>query len=210
MSLHTDHEHIDVDCSAESYTRDVQTQARLECGRQAGNLLLRMTGEDPIREGLRDTPIRMAKAFDFLTSGYRLSVNEAVGHGIFPAEGTGLVSVNHVEFFSMCEHHMLPFLGHASVAYFPNKKILGLSKIPRLINLFARRVQVQERLTQQICDAIIETIAPRAVMVKVEAAHMCMMMRGVEKVSSKTTTETYSGLENLLPHEREQILKTTV
>lgn len=210
MSLDADHEHTAIDCSSEPYTRDLQAQARLNCGRQAGELLLRMSGEDPLREGLRDTPMRMAKAFDFLTSGYRLSVNEAIGSGIFPAEGSGLVSVNHVEFFSMCEHHMLPFWGHASVAYFPRKKILGLSKIPRLINLYARRVQVQERLTKQICDALVESISPRAVVVKVEAAHMCMMMRGVEKVSSKTATETYFGLDHLAQYEREQILRTSV
>lgn len=210
MSLDIDHDYTDIGCGIDVYQKDDAQQTRLLLGRQAGEMLLKMTSEHLMRDGLLDTPTRFATAFDFLTSGYRLSLSEAVGGGVFPTEGSGLVSVNHIEFFSMCEHHMLPFWGHASVAYFPNKKILGLSKIPRLVNLFARRVQVQERLTQQICDSMVESIAPRAVLVKVQAAHMCMMMRGVEKVASHTTTETYFGLENLLPHEQEQILKTTV
>lgn len=210
MTLDADHEHTEADCSLDLYPKENAGKSRLLWGRQAGELLLKMTEEAPTRNGLLETPMRFAKAFDFLTSGYRQSLPETIGNGIFPAEGSGLVSVNHVEFFSMCEHHMLPFWGHASVAYFPDKKILGLSKIPRLINLFARRIQVQERLTQQICDSLVETIAPRAVFVKVQAAHMCMMMRGVEKVASHTTTETYFGLEQLLPHERQQILKTSI
>lgn len=210
MTLNTDHEHTDAGCDGDHYVKDDTRKLRLLWGHQAGELLLKMTGEDRARDGILDTPMRFAKAFDFLTSGYHLSLQEAVGHGIFPTEGSGLVSVNRVEFFSMCEHHMLPFWGHASVAYFPDQKILGLSKIPRLINLFARRVQVQERLTQQICDSLVEVIAPRAVVVKIQAAHMCMMMRGVEKVASHTTTETYFGLEHLLHHEKEQILKISV
>lgn len=174
---------------------------------EAGRRILDLTGEDLQRDGLRDTPLRFAKAYQSLLDGYNLSPKEAVGKGIFPSEGQGLVVVEDVEFYSMCEHHLLPFWGKATVAYFPGEKILGLSKIPRLIDVFARRVQVQERITQQLLDAMQSLIAPRAVMVKVKAQHLCMMMRGVEKQQSMTTTQSIYGFDNLHDYEKQQLLQ---
>ena len=163
----------------------------------AAHLILQSAGEDLEREGLIKTPDRFKRAIKQLTEGYRLTPKQAVGEGIFEAEGCGLVSVREVEFFSLCEHHMLPFWGKASVAYYPAKMILGLSKIPRLLDLFAKRFQVQERLTRQVAESIVELIAPRAVAVRVEACHLCMMMRGVEKQLSNTRTEYQIGAESL-------------
>ncbi|WP_141733629.1 GTP cyclohydrolase I FolE [Oligoflexus tunisiensis] len=174
---------------------------------EAGRRILEMTGEDGDREGLRDTPYRFAKAYQALLDGYNLTPDEAVGKGIFASEGQGLVAVEDVEFYSMCEHHLLPFWGKATVAYFPGEKILGLSKIPRLVDVFARRVQVQERITQQVLDAVQDLIAPRAVMVKVQAQHLCMMMRGVEKQQSQTTTQSIYGYEKLQDYEKQQLLR---
>jgi GTP cyclohydrolase I len=132
----------------------------------AASLILRASGEDVEREGLERTPERFRKAMIHLLSGYEKTPQDVVGEGVFKAEGTGLVSVRDVEFYSLCEHHMLPFWGKASVAYYPRKKILGLSKIPRLVDLFARRFQVQERLTEQLSNAMVELLSPRAVAVR--------------------------------------------
>ncbi|MFY7928032.1 MAG: GTP cyclohydrolase I FolE, partial [Oligoflexus sp.] len=143
----------------------------------AARKILELTGEDLGREGLKDTPQRFAKAYQSLLGGYSLTPAEAVGKGVFASEGNGLVSVEDVEFYSMCEHHLLPFWGKATVAYFPDKKILGLSKIPRIVDIYARRVQVQERITQQVMEAVRDLIAPRAILVRIEAQHLCMMMR---------------------------------
>jgi len=185
-------------------TRILQTQQK---ALDAGRKILELTGEDLTREGLRDTPQRFAKAYKDIFSGYHLSPEEAVGKGIFASEGQGLVSVEDVEFFSMCEHHLLPFWGKATVAYFPGDKILGLSKIPRLVDLFARRVQVQERITQQLQDAIVRLINPRAVMVHIQAQHLCMMMRGVEKQQSATTTQSVHGFDQLQDFEKQQLMR---
>jgi GTP cyclohydrolase I len=174
---------------------------------EAGRRILDLTGENTERDGLRDTPQRFAKAYQALLDGYNLSPEEAVGKGVFPSEGQGLVAVEDVEFYSMCEHHLLPFWGKATVAYFPGYKILGLSKIPRLVDVFARRVQVQERITQQVLDAVQTLISPRAVMVKVQAQHLCMMMRGVEKQQSQTTTQSIYGFDNLQDYEKQQLLR---
>ena len=173
--------------------------------RMAGDLMLRAAGENLAREGIARTPERFAKALDHLTSGYRITAREAVGEGIFAAEGRGLVSVREIEFYSLCEHHMLPFWGKASVAYYPRERILGLSKIPRVLDVFARRYQVQERITEQVADSISELIAPRAVAVRVEAQHLCMMMRGVEKQCSCTRTEAHRGLESLSDLEQRRL-----
>ncbi len=171
----------------------------------AGRLLLEAAGEDLSREGLQRTPERFSKAMAELVSGYGKSVKEVVGEGVFAAEGNGLVAIRDVEFYSLCEHHLLPFWGKASVAYFPGTKILGLSKIPRIVDLFARRFQVQERLTEQVADAVRELIEPRAVVVRIQASHLCMMMRGVEKQSSHTLTETGRGMENLSDIEKNRL-----
>ncbi len=149
--------------------------------------------EDPAREGLQDTPKRYAKSMQFLTSGYRTSVKEIVGKALFTAESSEMVIVRDIELYSLCEHHMLPFFGKAHVAYIPNKKIIGLSKIPRIVDVFARRLQVQERLTAQVADALVEVLIPLGVAVVIEAAHFCMMMRGVEKQNSQTITSAMRG-----------------
>jgi len=171
----------------------------------AAELILTAVGEDLEREGLERTPARFAKALREICSGYAMTLKDAVGEGAFAAEGKGLVAVKDVEFFSLCEHHMLPFFGKVTVAYYPGEKILGLSKIPRIVDLFARRFQVQERLTRQIGEAIGEAIAPRAVVVTVTGSHMCMMMRGVEKQASTTTTEYSLGVETLTETEKARL-----
>jgi GTP cyclohydrolase I len=156
-------------------------------------LLLRI-GEDPTRDGLLDTPERVEKSMAFLTRGYTMDVTEVLHNALFEVEYDEMVIVKDVEFFSMCEHHMLPFFGKAHVAYVPNGKVIGLSKIPRVVDVFARRLQVQERLTTEIADAITEAIDPQGVAVIIEAQHLCMMMRGVEKQHSATVTSAMRGV----------------
>src|SRR5262249_13166911 len=150
---------------------------------------LELLGEDPDREGLKRTPQRVASSLAWLTRGYEMNAEQVVGQGIFNAEGpTNMVMVRDIELYSLFEHHMLPFFGKAHIAYIPNGKIVGLSKLPRLVEVFARRLQVQERLTEQIAGAIDDTLSPQGVGVVIEAYHLCMMMRGVEKQNSKTIT----------------------
>jgi GTP cyclohydrolase IA len=156
-------------------------------------LLVRI-GEDPTRDGLVDTPERMEKSMAFLTRGYAMDVKTVLHNALFEVEYDEMVIVKDVEFFSMCEHHLLPFFGKAHVAYVPNGKVIGLSKIPRVVDVFARRLQVQERLTMEIADAIDEAIAPQGVAVILEAQHLCMMMRGVEKQHSDTVTSAMRGV----------------
>jgi GTP cyclohydrolase I len=156
-------------------------------------LLLRI-GEDPTRDGLLDTPERVEKSMAFLTRGYTMDIQTVLHDALFEVEYDEMVIVKDVEFFSMCEHHMLPFFGKAHVAYVPNGRVIGLSKIPRLVDVFARRLQVQERLTMEIADAITEAIAPQGVAVILEAQHLCMMMRGVEKQHSATVTSSMRGV----------------
>jgi len=155
---------------------------------------IEIIGENPAREGLLDSPKRVAKSLRWLTQGYRTCVEDVVGSGVFKDDGhRNMVMVRDIELYSLCEHHMLPFFGKAHVAYIPNGKILGLSKIPRIVDVFARRLQVQERLTDQIASAIDEVLKPMGVGVVVEAFHLCMMMRGVEKQNSKTITSALRG-----------------
>jgi GTP cyclohydrolase I len=156
-------------------------------------LLLRI-GEDPARDGLIDTPERMEKSMAFLTRGYAMDVNTVLHEALFDVDYDEMVIVKDVEFYSMCEHHLLPFFGKAHIAYVPNGKVIGLSKIPRLVDVFARRLQVQERLTTQIADAISEAIDPQGVAVILDAQHLCMMMRGVEKQHSATVTSAMRGV----------------
>lgn len=156
--------------------------------------MLAHLGEDPGRPGLADTPQRFARAMRFLTGGYEIDPAEVVGGGVFPAEGDGLVVVRDVEFHSLCEHHVLPFFGRVHVAYLPDERIIGLSKIPRLVDLYARRLQVQERITEQVADALMALLQPRGVLVIAEAHHLCMAMRGVEKQHSDTATRALRGL----------------
>jgi len=155
--------------------------------------VLKMLGENPTREGLARTPERYEKALRFLTSGYTTSLEEIVNNAVFTVKCDEMVIVKDIEFFSMCEHHLLPFFGKVHVAYLPKDKVLGLSKIPRIVNMFARRLQLQERMTQQIAEAVESVISPRGVAVLVEARHFCMMMRGVEKQHSGTVTSNMLG-----------------
>lgn len=150
-------------------------------------------GEDPQREGLARTPERYERAMKFLTSGYQTNLQDIVNRAVFTVNCDEMVIVKDIEFFSMCEHHLLPFFGKVHVAYLPKDKVIGLSKIPRIVNMFARRLQLQERLTQQVAEAVSEVISPRGVGVLVEASHFCMMMRGVEKQHSSTVTSTMLG-----------------
>jgi len=155
--------------------------------------LLRELGEDPSREGLRRTPQRYAGAIKFLTNGYEMDIKKILNGAVFKEKYSEMVIVKSIDLFSLCEHHLLPFFGKAHVAYIPNGRIVGLSKIPRLVDAFARRLQVQERLTQQIADTLYEVLKPVGVGVVIEARHMCMMMRGVEKQNSLATTSAMLG-----------------
>jgi GTP cyclohydrolase I len=156
-------------------------------------LLIRI-GEDPTRDGLLRTPERMEKSMKFLTRGYAMNVTDVLHEALFDVDYDEMVIVKDIEFFSMCEHHLLPFFGKAHIAYVPNGKVIGLSKIPRLVDVFARRLQVQERLTTQIGEAITDAIHPQGVAVILEAQHLCMMMRGVEKQHSSTVTSAMLGV----------------
>lgn len=151
-------------------------------------------GEDPEREGLQKTPHRVAKAWSFLTAGYHKTLADAAGDAVFAADGSEMVIVKDIEFYSMCEHHMLPFYGRAHIAYIPDGHILGLSKFARIVDLYSRRLQVQERITTQIADAVEELLNPRGVAVLMEGVHLCMAMRGVQKQNSSTTTSAMRGL----------------
>lgn len=155
--------------------------------------LLAQVGEDPAREGLQRTPRRVAKAYDYLTSGYRQDIKTLLNGAIFTEKYDEMVIVKDIDFFSMCEHHLLPFYGKAHIAYIPNGKIIGLSKIPRIVEMFSRRLQVQERMTQQIADTLYSVLEPDGVAVVIEGKHLCMMMRGVEKQNSVATTSAMLG-----------------
>jgi GTP cyclohydrolase IA len=162
--------------------------------------ILEAVGEDPKREGLAQTPMRYAKAMRVLASGYASDVESVVGNGVFAAEGDGAVIVRDIEFHSLCEHHLLPFYGRVHVGYLPARRIIGLSKIPRIVELYARRFQVQERLTEQVADALVKVLEPKGVVVLAEAHHMCMAMRGVQKQHCATTTRAIRGsYQELLP-----------
>src|SRR5437016_14500488 len=168
---------------------------------------LELLGEDPKREGLDRTPARVAKALRFLTQGYGTSAEEVVGNGVFKEEHDNMIMVRDIELYSLCEHHMLPFFGKAHVAYIPNGKIVGLSKIPRIVDVFARRLQVQERLTEEIAEGLCSVLHPSGVGVVIEAYHLCMMMRGVEKQNSKTITSALTGVFREDPKTRDEFLR---
>ena len=156
--------------------------------------LLKEIGEDPGREGLVNTPFRVAKAYEFLTAGYRMKVDEVINKAVFHVKYDEMVLVKNIDFYSLCEHHLLPFYGKVHVAYIPNGKIVGLSKIPRIVEVFSRRLQVQERMTQEIADTLDNCLQPQGVAVVSEAFHMCMMMRGVEKQNSSATASAVHGV----------------
>lgn len=168
--------------------------------------MLSSLGEDVEREGLIDTPFRYAKAMRFLTSGYNKKVEDVVGKALFKQESSEIVIIRDIELFSLCEHHLLPFYGKAHVAYLPKGKIIGLSKIPRIVDVYARRLQVQERLTTQVADAVEKLLKPHGVAVIIEAFHLCMMMRGVEKQNSYTLTSAMRGAFKKNPTTRAELL----
>ncbi len=168
--------------------------------------ILSALGENLQREGLRDTPRRVAESLKFLTSGYHADIEKIVGTGTFQSDSSEIVLVRDIELFSMCEHHMLPFYGKAHVAYLPNGRIIGLSKIPRIVDAYARRLQVQEHLTTQISETVKKILNPLGVAVIIEAHHLCMMMRGVEKQHSKTVTSSMLGEFRNNPHTRAELM----
>ena len=155
--------------------------------------LIEALGENPRREGLRDTPKRAANALKFLTQGYDQKLEDLLNKAVFATRNDEMVIVRDIELYSLCEHHMLPFIGKAHVAYLPNRKVIGLSKIPRIVDMYARRLQIQENLTRQIADSVLKVTGARGVGVVIEAKHLCMMMRGVEKQNSSMTTSAMLG-----------------
>ena len=180
---------------------DASKQAKFEeCVRQ----MLELLGENTSRDGLLDTPKRVAKALSFMTSGYNENPQDALNDALFDSSNNEMVLIKNIEFYSLCEHHLLPIIGRAHVAYIPNGKVVGLSKIPRMVNIFVRRLQIQEQLTEQIAAAIQESINPQGVGVVLEARHMCMEMRGVQKINSVTTTSALRGLFIKNPETRKE------
>ncbi len=161
---------------------------------EAVRTMMRYVGEDPQREGLLSTPKRVKKAYEFIFGGYKQDAKAILESALFTSSNDEMVLIKDIEFYSTCEHHLLPIIGRAHVAYIPNGKVVGLSKIPRVVDVFARRMQIQEQLTEQIADAIMETINPKGVGVVLQARHMCMEMRGVEKINSTTTSSALRGL----------------
>jgi GTP cyclohydrolase I len=156
--------------------------------------MMKHVGEDPNREGLLDTPERVRKSFEFIYGGYKENPDDILKKALFTSSNDEMVLVKDIEFYSTCEHHLLPIIGRVHVAYIPDGKVVGLSKIPRVVNVFARRMQIQEQLTEQIADAIMNAIEPKGVAVVIQARHMCMEMRGVEKINSTTTSSALRGL----------------
>jgi GTP cyclohydrolase I len=168
--------------------------ARIASMEQSFLDLLQAIGEDPQREGLVRTPARAARAFEFLTAGYRQSLDELINNALFDSEASEIILVKDIELYSLCEHHLIPFIGKAHVAYIPDGKVVGLSKTARIVDMFARRLQIQENLTMQIADALMKALRPRGVGVVIEAKHLCMMMRGVEKQNSVMKTSCLLGV----------------
>jgi GTP cyclohydrolase I len=168
---------------------------------------LELIGEDPNREGLLRTPGRVARAMAFMTEGYRMDARAVIGDAIFAESHRNMILVRDIELYSMCEHHMLPFIGKAHIAYIPDGHIVGLSKLARVVDVYARRLQVQERLTEEIAQALTDVLNPRGVGVVIEAAHLCMMMRGVQKQNSKTVTSAVRGTFRDDPKTRDEFLR---
>jgi len=171
------------------------------------NKILRLIGENPNREGLKKTPERASEAFKFFTSGYKEDIKKLINGAIYKEKSNNMVALKDIGFYSLCEHHLLPFFGKCHIGYIPNGKIIGLSKLPRIVNMYARRLQIQERITAQIADTINKAIKPKGVAVVMEAEHMCMMMRGVEKHNSKTVTSSVLGAFAKNRKTREEFLK---
>ena len=169
-------------------------EQQMQSTRELTRQLLQNIGEDSEREGLLETPRRVASAWDFFSRGYDIDLDDLVNDALFDVEYNEMITIKDIDYFSMCEHHLLPFFGRAHVAYIPDKKVIGLSKIPRIVEMFARRLQVQERMTQQIANTVDEVIKPLGIGVVIEGRHMCMQMRGVEKQNSYATTSAMFGV----------------
>ncbi len=183
--------HVDAEWPVEAIAEHIQA-------------LLSLLGEDPTREGLQETPTRVARMFAELTSGYRVDPEKLINEALFTSDYDGMVLVRSMEFYSLCEHHLLPFFGTAHVAYVPNGKIIGLSKIPRIVDMFARRLQVQERLTEQIANFLEEVLKPKGVAVAIDAAHLCAIMRGVRKEQARMVTQVVRGVFREDPNLRQE------
>jgi GTP cyclohydrolase I len=188
--------------AAELLSSDIDHQGIENAVRQ----ILQSVGEDPEREGLRNTPNRIARAYDELLAGYRMDPIQLINEALFDVEYDDMVLVRDIEFFSLCEHHMLPFMGRAHIAYIPKGKVIGLSKIPRIVDMFSRRLQVQERMTRQMADFLCSTLNPLGAGVVVEALHLCSMMRGVKKHDARMTTSTMVGSFRTNPSTRQEFL----
>ncbi|XP_007562485.1 GTP cyclohydrolase 2 [Poecilia latipinna] len=190
----------------ETSRKEAEDESRLPALEAAYTSILRNLGEDTDRDGLLRTPLRAAKAIQFLTKGYHETIDDILNNAIFDEDHDEMVIVKDIDVFSLCEHHLVPFFGKVHIGYIPNKKVVGLSKLARIVEIFSRRLQVQERLTKQIAMGICEALQPKGVAVVVEAAHMCMVMRGVQKMNSRTVTSTMLGVYLEDPKTREEFL----
>jgi len=194
-------------CAALRETFAMRRAANREATKETVRALLDLVGEDPSREGLRETPRRVMESLQFLTDGYQQDVAGIIRGALFTADADEMVIVRDTEFYSLCEHHLLPFFGKVHVGYIPNGRIVGLSKIPRVIDVFAHRLQVQERLTTQIANALMEHLQPKGVAVVIEAQHLCMLMRGVQKYGSDTVTSAVTGTFKRDPRTRSEFME---
>ncbi|XP_071380102.1 GTP cyclohydrolase 2 [Centroberyx affinis] len=190
----------------ETSRKEDEDESRLPALQAAYTSILRELGEDTDRQGLLRTPLRAAKAMQFLTKGYHETIYDILNDAIFDEDHDEMVIVKDIDMFSLCEHHLVPFFGKVHIGYLPNKKVVGLSKLARIVEIFSRRLQVQERLTKQIAMAVSEALQPKGVAVVIEAAHMCMVMRGVQKMNSRTVTSTMLGIYREDPKTREEFL----
>nr|XP_061807643.1 GTP cyclohydrolase 1-like [Nerophis lumbriciformis] len=193
----------------EGSRKEAEDQCRLPALQAAYSSILRELGEDTDRQGLLRTPLRAAKAMQFFTKGYHETVDDILNDAIFDEDHEEMVIVKGIDMFSLCEHHLVPFFGKVHIGYIPNKKVVGLSKLARIVEIFSRRLQVQERLTKQIAMGLSEALQPKGVAVVIEAAHMCMVMRGVQKMNSRTVTSTMLGIYLDNPKTREEFLTLT-